>query len=604
VNGSIWDRLGLERTRETRAVRRAYAARLKTTNPEDDAAGFQALREAYEAALRYCETGFDLSGVRFYYESGPDDDDQDDDSNDPDTLPDRREDAGAEPSPTGPLAGQADHPGASPDTNPDARASQAQGPGERGPDHQAALAASRQRLLALLRAEPAASSSALALALEDMISQPALQGLDSRSDWEFWLARTIRQEAPRSDPLIHLAVNALKWRRHGDGALGRAVDAAFDRRDALEFLRELRLKRHPRHAAFLALSGPPPRSVLSYLFRPSPLGDLPGLISRLEEEFPSLQEDFPHLEAWQAWLEVPRLSPAALWAAILAVPVSALACLFLAPGASPLLDLGLALSGGLAVLGLAFAWLYGIQTPRRRWRESWQWRAPAFVEHGWAPAGGALILLAAALPVSPWSLLLLAIPGLGLSAWAAIVGEMDRREDDTSWWVRMLRANAYYLIWIALLTWRGPPAVQVMAPALLTGAVLSALGSQSLLDFWCTRLGPVARRAGASALLTLVGLTGALLFLNGPEPEGPIQGLVIALVAIAVLAARPLAETLNTGPLTARHWIGWLGLIILGNLLSSGTPYDLALACGWILVGPTIVGAAALMDAMAESRRS
>jgi hypothetical protein len=56
-----------------------------------------------------------------------------------------------------------------------------------------------------------------------MISQPALQGLDSRSDWEFWLARTIRQEAPRSDPLIHLAVNALKWRRHGDGALGRAV---------------------------------------------------------------------------------------------------------------------------------------------------------------------------------------------------------------------------------------------------------------------------------------------------------------------------------------------------------------------------------------------
>jgi hypothetical protein len=432
VNGSIWDRLGLERTRETRAVRRAYAARLKTTNPEDDAAGFQALREAYEAALRYCETGFDLSGVRFYYESGPDDDDQDDDSNDPDTLPDRREDAGAEPSPTGPLAGQADHPGASPDTNPDARASQAQGPGERGPDHQAALAASRQRLLALLRAEPAASSSALALALEDMISQPALQGLDSRSDWEFWLARTIRQEAPRSDPLIHLAVNALKWRRHGDGALGRAVDAAFDRRDALEFLRELRLKRHPRHAAFLALSGPPPRSVLSYLFRPSPLGDLPGLISRLEEEFPSLQEDFPHLEAWQAWLEVPRLSPAALWAAILAVPVSALACLFLAPGASPLLDLGLALSGGLAVLGLAFAWLYGIQTPRRRWRESWQWRAPAFVEHGWAPAGGALILLAAALPVSPWSLLLLAIPGLGLSAWAAIVGEMDRREDDTS----------------------------------------------------------------------------------------------------------------------------------------------------------------------------
>lgn len=600
MSGSIWDRLGIERTRETRDVRRAYAARLKATNPEDDAAGFQALREAYEAALRYCETGFDLSGVRFHYDASTDEDDPAEDGQEPDETP-----AGAEePERRGPAVDRGpDLQGERPSQQA-AMGAQALPADSRGPDPQLALSESRQRLVALLRAEPAASGSALALALEDMIGQPALQGLDARSDWEFWLARIIRQEAPRSDPLIPLAVEALKWRRHGDGALGRAVDAAFDRRDALEFLRDLRLKGHPRHGAFKALSGPPPRSVLAYMVRPSPLGDLPALILRLDEQFPSLREDFPHLDAWRAWLAAPRLTPMALWIALLAVPLSALACQFLAPSASPLLDLVLGLSAGLAVLILAFAWLYGIQTPRRLWRESWQWRAPAFVEHGWAPAGGALILLAAALPASPWSQGLLAVPGLGLTAWAAIVGEMDRREDDTAWWIRMLRANAYYLIWIALLAWRGPPAVLVMAPALLAGAALSALGSQSLLDFWCTRLGPVARRAGASALLTLVGLAGALLFLNGPTPGWPVQGLVIALAAIAVLAARPLAETLNAGPLTARHWISWLGLIVLGNLLSSDTPYDLALACGWILIGPAIVGGAALMDALAESRRS
>lgn len=59
-----WEQLGIEPTQDSRAIKRAYAQRLKQNRPDDNPEGFQRLHQAYKFALQLAEAGYVDDDVR------------------------------------------------------------------------------------------------------------------------------------------------------------------------------------------------------------------------------------------------------------------------------------------------------------------------------------------------------------------------------------------------------------------------------------------------------------------------------------------------------------------------------------------------------------
>jgi hypothetical protein len=454
----IWETLGVAPTTDVSAIRRAYAVKLKRCNPEEDAEGFQSLREAYELALGEARGQWGPRAVDVV-ESPPEE------------LP--------------------------PHAEPRA---------DEGLDAHRAL---QDALFDALQVR--ASDEALVGAARAVLDSPAMEHVGVQAETEAWFDDLIRTQSPASDAILEYVVDRFGW-RDGSGRMGeRRGSMARQRLEDLTFLREMRGANHPHNAACKALSAPPPPGYrLRMLFSDVPV-QVRRLLATIDAGHYSIRaiDLDPRAQAWwDAYFERPRISFRTWrWAACFAgffLGLAALAALT----AYAWWPLPAIFGAGVAV-GWVLTMLfrhYAIDLARAKWERDLVWRAPLALRLGWPWAGLGLMLLAGALPTSTAACVALAVLGLAVALAGWITAE-ELPEDEVgprlqgAFLINMFPAAWLFVLMgdLSLRDW-----LQV-APAVLAGGLVWGRCEPTLMRAWHLHMPGLVRLAAALALLAAIG---------------------------------------------------------------------------------------------------
>ncbi|ASG20800.1 J domain-containing protein [Nitrospirillum viridazoti] len=558
---SPWDILALEPTGDQLAIRRAYARRLKVTNPEDDPDGFQALRQAYEQALLHARRQVPDESVAAAETA---------------EAPPHAVDGTSEV-PAGPMPAEVPPPEPTVD--------------EAVVRHVALC----NRLGDLLSTQSPAEPAALKDALAAVLASPALIHIDVQNRTEDWLARLLLSTAPRSDVLVPVASAHFRWdaaKAHTQTPLLAAVQK---RGRDLAFLAKLGGRDHAYAAAYRLLQAPPSRySPRLRLSLPDLAKDVRSLMTLIRNDYPSLRANFDTnvLAAWEAYLAAEPVSAGLAWL-LLATPLFLAAYVYLQVNLSPE-DLAAAWPVGfllipplLAAAGLVYR--LGVRMPARWLRRRWARDAGPAVRLGWAPLSLALIPLALALPPSVGIPVTAAAATLAL--WWAGLFQMVYANDTSRQAVRILLANSiplvFWLFWIGSLL----PAAQVPAFAVaVAGALLAtSIGAGLLTRWWYGEIEQPRRRRILAGLALAALLTMGLLFAADTAP-GLLPWAVAAVTLVQILERVP-SLALSGEAAKRRYYAVWgtgVALRVAHTMASAVDTRDVLLIGGLVLMASVL----------------
>lgn len=521
----IWQTLGIPRTTDRDTIRRAYAKKLRITNPEDDPQGFMALREAYESALEQ------LSWPAF-------------DDEEPVTSPSGERSDSAPPSRE---RGQPNDPPADEPPTPE-------------PDP---LAAHQQALLTALQSPWPSPPEILLAHFDAILSSPQLESIAVQTDVENWLGHIIALHCPASDPLVAPAIAHFGW---GSDASFRtptsAAAAIAHRADVLAFVAVTSLPYRPLNLGWQALTKPPlhPRLMRLKAMMPDLADEVATLLEFAENRHAGIEDWFDPaaLAWWQAHLARERVRAGHLalipFAAVVAAIVGAA---WQWPGW---------LTSIVALPALAAPWVgvRYIKQPQRDRAEA-PWDFPAWQLTAWPAAMLALPVIAIILPGNGLGLILTALAALAVLVWTTIANPLPR---GTGGWQRLggiarqcwpfgvfaflgmalmtpPRAIGWALVTLslALCWWRAKDAITVAAARIIPPRIPQLLAL------------PLA--TGVAVLVVAAGALAAV----GTTPAEGLYRVYIATTAAMILlyTADRLADG---GRIKLFVFIGWAVLLV------------------------------------------
>lgn len=298
---SIWTILNIPSSSDERTIKRAYASLLRANNPEDDPAGFQVLRGAYEQAIQYAKYAKDYPD-QAYYDDWEDEDE--DEAEEPDSqltvqaAPSSARDGDVlqndplAPSPIErPLPQNPPRQPSSPELTPQQR------------DHQDKLAVLDE---AVQRGAPAIELEA---ALQAVVNSPAIVDIGIYTQTEQHILDLISTNSEAARSICDSAFEAFGWDKaenQGRGSIGQQAvwirDSWRQDTQSVEFLARVKNPKHEFYPAWREASiDPATRSAFSKIAGLRHLPVVQRFFNAIYEKAPSLFDDLNHDAV--AWLD-------------------------------------------------------------------------------------------------------------------------------------------------------------------------------------------------------------------------------------------------------------------------------------------------------------